>query len=241
MNKRAKSVDSSSVLDMESDDHAARMTHQELFVIYNFFEHIPPPPLFRSFKEGFLHVAHVIQQHPQFVEGMLLRDVNERPRFPYINYAVFNTTKQGSFQHDPSWIKVIHEGHGNEQIHHQAGFIETRTLGAPDVTSLPKQPSNQMTAYLVTAFKAEGDPDRLDKMWATWSGADFVQAHLAAELQLKRITLHKRIVQHGTFMYVLMCELGAGVTYLNRARDFVERLNERKCGFSALYVIDERY
>jgi hypothetical protein len=65
-------------MDREGDEHAAHRNHQELFIILNFFEHIPPPPLFRTFKEGFLHVTQVIQQHPQFVEGMLLRDVNER-------------------------------------------------------------------------------------------------------------------------------------------------------------------
>ena len=101
-----------------------------------------------------------------------------------------------------------------------------RTLGAPGVTPLPKQPSNQTTAYIISAFKAEGDPERLDKMWATWSGSDFIQAHLQSELKLNRITMHKRVGLHGTFMYILMCELGAGVTYLNRARDFIERLNE---------------
>ncbi|XP_074662839.1 uncharacterized protein LOC141915269 [Tubulanus polymorphus] len=226
--------------------HAAGMmsnsaSKPELFLIINFFEHIPPPPSFPSFKAGFMHVVKVVQKHPQFIEGMLLRDVNETPRFPYINFAVFDTGPRGIFQHDPDWIQAISEGHGTEQIHHQAGFMELQTLHGPETPSLPKIPPNKTTAYIITAFKAEGDFDRLDRTWNTWSGSDFIQAYIPPELSLKRITIHKRIVTHGTFVYALMCELSEGVTYLNRARDFIERLNERNCGYSALYLIDEIY
>ena len=234
---------SHSPMKRKDDAHSSRKSKKvnEYFIIFNFFEHIQPPPMFSTFKAGFSHVMKTVVQHSQFVEGMILRDVTAKGKFPYLSFCVFYLDS-GTFQHDPRWIRAILEGHGNLQVHHQAGFSELYTFGPPPLTRTPKGLNgNETNAFIAIVFKAEGNFERLDETWQKWSGADFIQLHLPKEVKLQRLVLYKRKVPHGTFMYVLLSELKNGLAYTNSILDLIERLNERSCGYASLYVIDDLY
>lgn len=215
---------------------------RDVFIIFNFYEAIQPPPMFTSFKDGFLHFMKTATKHKQYVEGMLLRDVTGKGKFPFVSYNVFNI-RSTSFQHDQTWIQAILEGHGNLQVHHQAGFTELFSGGKPTIGRTPKMQNNarNLTAYLITVFRAEGNFEKLDETWQKWSGAEFVKCHLPKDVRVGRVVLHKRAVLHGTLMYVLFCELCNGLVYINSILDLVERVNERSCGYASLYVIDELF
>ena len=55
-----------------------------LLAVFNFFgQRLPPPPPFATFKEGFLHVAKTVRNHEQFLEGMLLKNMEEQGKVQY--------------------------------------------------------------------------------------------------------------------------------------------------------------
>ena len=108
----------------------------------------------------------------------------------------------------------------------------------PALPFLPKRSSSPNVAYIVSAFKSEGDPDTLDHTWSIWSGADFIVANVPDDLKLQRVTLHKQVKSGGTFSYVLVCELNEGLSDIWRTKGFVDRIRSRECGFTALYTVD---
>jgi hypothetical protein len=111
----------------------------------------------------------------------------------------------------------------------------------PNVPLLPKRPSNPNTAYIVSAFRTSGNLPELDSNWSYWSGADYILSQTPSHLHLQRITFHK--IKYSSqlsenFTYVLMCELGEALADANKAREIVDSLKYRQCGYSSLYTID---
>ena len=118
----------------------------------------------------------------------------------------------------------------------------------PSLPFLPKKPANQNVGYIVTVFRSIGNQATLDQSWATWSGANFIAAHAPQELKLQRLSLHRMymcdpepevpISCDSRFSYVLVCELGEALSHLCIAREFVDKLWTRECGYTSLYVLD---
>ena len=109
----------------------------------------------------------------------------------------------------------------------------------PTVPLLPKRSYNPNVAYMISMFEAdEHTTHQLDRKWGLWSGADFIATRIPPQLQLQRLTLHKRSSHTGNFMYILMCELSEALAHLPVALEFVETIRARQCGYTALYSID---
>jgi len=207
-----------------------------LHILFNFLDRSP-----QSSAEGqddYWTVVQAMQQHDQFLEGMLLKNVDDKSAFPYLHYVVFNTNRDGGFKHDPQWEKVVDEGYGYGQTKNRSAFREMYTFIEPSLPFLPKRSNNPNVAYIVSAFKTLGGLDALDQTWSIWSGADFIAANAPAALKLQRLTLHKRTDTRGTFTYVLVCELSEGLADVMRTREFIEQIKCRECGFTSLFTVD---
>ena len=123
-------------------------------------------------------------------------------------------------------------------------FRELYTFVDRNTPLLPKRPSNPNTAFIVSAFKALGSLDNLDKTWSYWSGADYIVECIPKMLKLERVTFHKvtdsvnYTSSKDSFAYVLLCEIGEALSDMNRTREFVDTLKYRQCGVTSLYIID---
>ena len=122
----------------------------------------------------------------------------------------------------------------------------------PSLPVLPKRSSNPNVAYIISIFRSVGNLDNLDRTWTVWSGADFIVTHAPKELKLQRLTLHKvvEITDDDTsdvisskdgFSYVLICELSEALGHLCRAREFVDKIRMRECGYTSLYKVDHYF
>lgn len=128
----------------------------------------------------------------------------------------------------------------------------------PSLPFLPKKPSNPNVGYIVTVFRSIGNQETLEQSWASWSGANFITAHAPRELGLQRLSLY-RLRTHpdergeeslegaclptdlGAFSYILVCELGEVMAHVCRAREFVDKIRTRECGYTSLYVIESTF
>ena len=118
-------------------------------------------------------------------------------------------------------------------------YEEKYTFIDPTVPLLPKRSYKPNVAYIISMFEADDDvTDQLDQKWTLWSGADFIASRTPPQLQLQRLTLHKRSSHTGNFMYILMCELSEALAHLPVALEFVETIRARQCGYTTLYSID---
>ena len=112
----------------------------------------------------------------------------------------------------------------------------------PTLPLLPKRSCQPNVGYLLSMFEADPDcTEQLDLNWPLWSGANYISRYAPKQLQLQRITLHKRISSRGTFMYILMCEFAEALAHLPVALGFVDKVRARQCGFSSLYSVDHYF
>uniref|UniRef100_A0A1I8G482 DUF4210 domain-containing protein n=1 Tax=Macrostomum lignano TaxID=282301 RepID=A0A1I8G482_9PLAT len=184
-----------------------------LYFIFNFFETITPPPSFRTFQEGFQHVSKVMELHPQFLNGLLLKNVEPFDRFPYLSYSVLHVQPPTSnFIHDPTWVKVIREGHGDNQVHHQGGFSELHTIwmdpNDAGASNRCRRPLSPASAYIVVSCRLLGNAKQLEANWRQWSGAEFILRSLQPRQlsSLRRISFYRRAVSRCSFTHILLAE-----------------------------------
>uniref|UniRef100_A0A1I8G108 DUF4218 domain-containing protein n=1 Tax=Macrostomum lignano TaxID=282301 RepID=A0A1I8G108_9PLAT len=178
-----------------------------LYFIFNFFETITPPPSFRTFQEGFQHVSKVMELHPQFLNGLLLKNVE-----PFATRFLHVQPPTSNFIHDPTWVKVIREGHGDNQVHHQGGFSELHTIwmdpNDAGASNRCRRPLSPASAYIVVSCRLLGNAKQLEANWRQWSGAEFILRSLQPRQlsSLRRISFYRRAVSRCSFTHILLAE-----------------------------------
>lgn len=120
-------------------------------------------------------------------------------------------------------------------------YYQVDCVGREGIADLPKRPMNSSTTYFLSAFQTEGNLSTLERTWRSWSGADYLLWKCPDELKLNRITLYKKIHPETKFTFLVICECSEGLSHIHKAKDFLERLKERRCGYVSLYRVDRFY
>ncbi|XP_015913494.1 uncharacterized protein [Parasteatoda tepidariorum] len=178
-----------------------------------------------------------VKESQSAIEGLLLMNVERHSQFPFVTYLVTNTIHS-----DPRRIIVQLRSQtavpqNSEQLQHTAGYEEVASIVKPSLDCLAKQPIDDRTGYIISAFRVFPGEDRekLERNWLTWTGARQVYKCLPKHLGLRRLTFHKKLFPDNGITYVLMCECSALVEHVTEALVFVDHLRARCCGYTALY------
>ncbi|CAI9737096.1 Hypothetical predicted protein [Octopus vulgaris] len=201
-----------------------------------------------EFRKEWRQIAKGNMRHNTFLEGMLLKSVEARPLFPYIDYAVLDCPDQPVDLNNyfPNYEIVGGQRRVIEPVKTSNGiradpYCQVDCVGRHGIADLPKRPMNTSTTYFFSAFQTEGNLSTLERTWRSWSGADYLLWKCPDELKLNRITLYKKVHQDTKFTFLVLCECSEGLSHIHKAKDFLERLKERRCGYVSLYRVDRFY
>ena len=109
------------------------------------------------------------------------------------------------------------------------------------VKSLPRTPVSKDSVYFVSAFRTDGHIENLERIWRSWSGADYVLWECPAQLKLRRLTFLKATHTSEVFTFIALFECEDGLNFVYHAKELLERLNERWCGMVGLYKVERYY
>ncbi|XP_052807723.1 uncharacterized protein LOC128236694 isoform X4 [Mya arenaria] len=214
-----------------------------------------------------LHALANIRQ-PTFLEGFLLKALHSDHPFQYVDYAVYCTSLAAGHQHIP--LNNHHSNNStNSSTTSSPGapthslFRNCRKLPVPrngpgriiasgvydeleyilrnEVKPLPRTPISKDSVYFLSVFQTDGHIGRLEETWKVWSGADFILWKCPEKLKLRRVTFFKATSDLDPFTFAILCECEDGLSISDVAREFVERLRDRRCGLVGLYQVERYY
>lgn len=110
-----------------------------------------------------------------------------------------------------------------------------------EVKPLPRTPVSKDSVYFLSVFQTDGHIGRLEQTWKTWSGADYILWKCPEKLKLRRVTLFKATAEVELYTFVVLCECEDGLSISSVAKEFVERLKDRRCGLVGLYHVERYY
>ncbi|KAH3735806.1 hypothetical protein DPMN_042364 [Dreissena polymorpha] len=216
---------------------------QGRFRFYDNEEHLQ-----RDWKQ---HARANIRQ-PTFLEGILLKALDPDHPFQYVDYAVYctslapatnipavnNNNKPPVFR---NCRKLPSPRNGPSRILSSGVYDELEYILRNEVKPLPRTPVSKDSVYFMSVFQTDGHVERLEETWKTWSGADFILWKCPERLKLRRVTFFKSTVDADLYTFVILCECEDGLTVLDVAKEFLERLRDRRCGLVGLYQVERYY
>lgn len=120
-------------------------------------------------------------------------------------------------------------------------YDEIECILRDNVKQLPRAPVSKDSVYFLSSFHSPEQTGNLEKLWKTWSGANFILWKCPSELNLRRITFLKTTTNTDAFTYLILCECEEGLNVINYAKEFLDRLKMRQCGLVGLYKVERYY
>ncbi|KAL4232612.1 hypothetical protein ACF0H5_007302 [Mactra antiquata] len=190
-----------------------------------------------------------------FLEGILLKSLDPDNPFPYVDYAVFCTslaanTSNNNIPHQHSNKPMMFRNcrktasttqNGPARLTGAGFYDELEYILRNEVKPLPRTPVSQDSVYFLSVFQTDGHISRLEETWKTWSGADYILWKCPEKLRLRRVTFFKSTNDTDIYTFIVLCECEDGLSICDVAREFVERLKDRRCGLVGLYQVERYY
>lgn len=184
-----------------------------------------------------------------FLEGILLKALDSGNPFPFVDYAVFcsglalnhTMNNPGNHKHARNCHKHPTAPNGPVRLQGSGIYDELENILRHEVKTLPRTPVSKDSVYFLSMFQTDGHIGRLEQTWKTWTGADLILWKCPAKLKLRRVTFLKTTHELDRFTFLVLCECEEGLGFCDVAREFVERLKDRRCGLVGLYQVERYY
>ncbi|XP_072050554.1 uncharacterized protein [Amphiura filiformis] len=223
-----------------------------LYLVFNAFEEIPPPPDFPTFVEGWQYTGSYVRKNKCFLATQLHRNIDPQGKYKFINHATFDGPDFEAFR-GPSkeFTEVGNKGQGppGHQKFFPGGYEEFATSTGKPLAPWLQRDNNSL--WILTGFNVdkgkEAELADFEKNWGINSGADFI-LNAPKELGISKVGFYKKFTPRPALDYVIRAEItGIKDDSMTPALEFLKKLREFKypscvtASDSGLYKTDPEY